>query len=393
MGPIETTLGIHVDEADLRIAVVQARFGTFRCLKSDKIEGFSQLPDEAKKSAVAALIKKMGLRRARAFLTVPRDMGVSRQVELPVEVGDRVESAVALQLESLSPWSSDEVFWGFSADRSGKNERSIKVAVAIVPRAVLQPISEAFRLAGVPLAGAGLSVMAEAHAFILCRKMTLDEARLFVFTRPVGPVIDQELASLPVQNSASADIQERRAIAAAMLGFGRSAFGVNLVPAPERYRLNHLRWVPTYALAALLVMLGIAAIFRAPYQWYVYASSLDSELEALKPAVAAVWAEEEKLTQATAAYNTLKARVDSRDSNLEALVELSRVLPPDCWISSYNAQGRTVTMSGFAQSASVVQKVLEESSIFEGVQFSSPVTRDQSGRDRFSLKASIGAAE
>jgi Tfp pilus assembly protein PilN len=361
-------------------------------LRSDKIEGFSELSDEAKKSAVAALIEKMGLRRARAYLTVPRAMGVCRQVELPAEVGDRVGSAIALQLESLSPWGSDEVFWGFSEDRPGKNE-SIKVAVAIVPRAVLQPISEAFRLAGVPLAGAGLSVMAEAHALILCRKMTPDEARLFVFARPVGSVIDRELVSLPIQNSGSTAIQDRAAIAAAMLGFGRSAFGINLVPAPERYRLNHLRWVPTYALAGLLVMLGIAAIFRAPYQWFVYASSLDSELEALKPGVAAVWAQEEKLNQTTAAYNTLKARMDSRDSNLEALVELARVLPADCWISSYNAQGRTVTMSGFAQSASAVQKVLEESSIFEGVQFSSPVTRDQSGRDRFSLKASIGVAE
>jgi Tfp pilus assembly protein PilN len=119
---------------------------------------------------------------------------------------------------------------------------------------------------------------------------------------------------------------------------------------------------------------------------------LDAEIEALKPGVDAVLAQEEKLSQMTAAYQVLQARVDTHDSNLEALLDLARVLPPDCWLSSYSSQGRSVTLSGFAQSASAVQKVLEESPVFEDVQFSSPVTRDATGRDRFSIKASLGVA-
>jgi Tfp pilus assembly protein PilN len=178
-----------------------------------------------------------------------------------------------------------------------------------------------------------------------------------------------------------------------MQGLGDSAFGVNLIPVAERYRSNPLQFVPTYALAGLLVLLGVAALFRAPNQRHVYASSLDAEIEALKPQVAEVLAQEENLSQTTAAYQVLQARVETHDSNLEALLELARVLPPDCWISGYSSQGRSVTISGFAQSASAVQKVLEESPVFEDVQFTSPVTRDATGRDRFSVKASVGVAQ
>ena len=49
------------------------------------------------------------------------------------------------------------------------------------------------------------------------------------------------------------------------------------------------------------------------------------------------------------------------------------------------------SVAGFAQSSSVVQKALEESPLFEDVQFSSPVVRDASGRDRFSIKAALGS--
>jgi Tfp pilus assembly protein PilN len=166
---------------------------------------------------------------------------------------------------------------------------------------------------------------------------------------------------------------------------------VNVIPANDRYRHNHLRMVPTYALIALLLLMGGALILREPYQWSVYGASLESEIESLKPAVAEVSAKEDALQKATTDYEALRSRVETYDSNLEALRELARLLPLDCWISSYSAQGRIVTLGGFAQSSSAVQKALEESPLFEDVQFSSPVVRDPSGKDRFSIKASLGS--
>ena len=109
MGPLRTTTGIEITDSALRIASVQSHFGGYRVLRFDQIEGFAGLSEKEKINAVATLAGKHAVYKARTFLTIPRRMGVCRQVELPAEVGDRVGSAIALQIESLGPWAADEV--------------------------------------------------------------------------------------------------------------------------------------------------------------------------------------------------------------------------------------------------------------------------------------------
>jgi len=369
---VRTTTGVEITDSDLRIASVQFQLGRLRVLRSEQIEGFVALSAAEKANAIASLVAKYPAFKTSTFLTVPRRMGVCRPIELPVEVGDRLGSAVGLQIESLSPWTADEVYWDYAAAKPGPAERSMKVAVGIVPRAVLDSIVTLLRAAGFPVAGAGLSTMATAHELVLNKKKTESEAWALVFGRSAEPQGEQS-----------------GAVAAALLGFGKTPFGLNLIPAADRYRRDYLQMVPTFVLAAAVVLLGLAFVLREPYQWRAYAASLDAEIEALKPAAAEVSAQEAELSKATEAYQLLKSRVETHDAGLETLRELARLLPQDCWLSNYSVQGRNLTLTGFAQSASAVQKVLEESPLFENVQLSSSVTRDPSGKDRFDMKASI----
>jgi len=325
MLPLQTTVRIEITESSLRIDVVQSRFGKVRIVSSEEITGFTNLDKTAQKAVVADLGRKYGLARRRVFLTIPRQFGLTRQIELPVEVGSQLGSAVALQIESLSPWPLGEVYWGHAAEKSTRNAKTLSVTVGIIPRSILDPFLALFRSADVLLSGATLSGIAQ----------------------------------------------------------------VNVIPERNRYRRDHLRLVPTYALVGLVALMGAAFVLREPYQWSVYGASLQSEIESVKPAVSEVSAREEELTKASRDYEALRSRVETYDSNLEALRALARVMPPDCWVSSYSAQGRTLTLSGFAQSAVAVQKALEESPMFEDVQFSSPVVRDASGKDRFSIKAAL----
>jgi general secretion pathway protein L len=369
---VRTTTGIEITDSALRVASVQFQLGRLRVLRSDQIDGFVALPASEKTAAIASLLAKYPGYRASTFLTVPRRLGVCRQIQLPVEVGERVGSAVALQIESLSPWTADEVYWDYAAAKPEHGEQALKVAVAIVPRAVLNPILSSLRSAGLPVAGVGVSTMATAHELVLSKKKTEREAWDLVFGR-----------------NADSQGEQSGAVAAGLLGFGKTPFGLNLIPAVDRSRREYAQLVPTIVLAAAALLLGVAFLLRSPYQWHAYAASLDAEIEALKPAAAEVSAQEAELSRVTAAYQLLKSRVETHDSNLEVLRELARVLPADCWLSAYSLQGRNVTLSGFALSASAVQKVLEESPLFESVQLSSSVTREASGKDRFDIKASI----
>jgi Tfp pilus assembly protein PilN len=350
----QTHVGIDITESGLRLAAVQSRLGGHHVSKFEEISDFSKLSEAGKRTAIASLAQKYNLHRSLVFLTIPRQWGVLRQIGLPVEAADRIPSAVALQIESLSPWTVDEVYWDCAAEKPVKGAKTLKVSVCIVARTVLDPFLDWFRQAGVTLAGASLSSIEK---------------------------LDGTAAAAGGSGLGTLPAAQAGAVAAALRN------GLNLIPAPERFRRNHLRYAPTYALGAALAVVAVLLFLREPYQWSVYGGELDSEIAALKPAVDAVAAQEDKLKRATSAYEVLKARVDARDTNLEALRELARILPPDSWISGYSAQGRTLTISGFAPSASAVQKVLEESAVFEDVQFASPVTRDGSGKDRFSIKA------
>ena len=72
------------------------------------------------------------------------------------------------------------------------------------------------------------------------------------------------------------------------------------------------------------------------------------------------------------------------------LLELVRVLPPHTWLSAVSLQEGAATITGFSGSASEIQRLIEESPLFEDAEFASSVTRDDAGRDRFTLRFGVG---
>src|SRR5262249_43623993 len=154
----------------------------------------------------------------------------------------------------------------------------------------------------------------------------------------------------------------------------------------QRYRRNQLRLIPTYVLLVLTLLMGLLMLFREPYQAMVYASKLDVEIQAISPAIRELSVEEAELNRLSEKYRVLTNHFQSRDSNLDAIREISRILPQTAWLTSYSYQEGAISVSGFAPSAADVQKALEDSPLFKDVQFTNSVTRDASGKDRFAVK-------
>jgi Tfp pilus assembly protein PilN len=214
-----------------------------------------------------------------------------------------------------------------------------------------------------------------------------DQVRL-VAHGPNGSAAGLESVGLRIAGAA-ADTNALDAICAALLSLVRSGFRLNLIPAQLRHQRNYLRFVPTYALVALLALLGIFAWVREPYQQSLYAERLDAEGKRLAVEVRSVADQEARLNRVSERIKTLDALVRGRDANLEALRELSRILPPGTWLTSYICQDNVVTITGFSESAASIQKLIEDSPVFRDAQFTSAITRDVSGKDRFTVRASI----
>jgi Tfp pilus assembly protein PilN len=147
--------------------------------------------------------------------------------------------------------------------------------------------------------------------------------------------------------------------------------------------------VPTYTLIALVLLLGILGWLREPYQQSLYAAQLDRESKRIAVEVRPVADQEAQLNRISDRLKSLNTLLAGRDQNLEALRELSRVLPPGTFLTSYVYQDKVVTITGVSDGAATVQKALEDSSTFHDAQFLSSITRDASGKDHFSIRASV----
>src|SRR5207302_1352913 len=123
------------------------------------------------------------------------------------------------------------------------------------------------------------------------------------------------------------------------------------------------------------------------------ASQLDGEIKTISPKVKEVADQEKELDQLSQRYRSLTSQIQNRDYVLETVGELARLLPGSTFLASYSYQDGTITISGFAQSASEIQSLLEGSPLFKGVEFTNSVTREPSGKDRFTLKMVLEAAK
>ena len=272
----------------------------------------------------AALPQTVGKSSNRALLNLRREQGIVRHLQLPVDVQQDLKSALTLQIEAISSWPEQDVYWDYIVSKAKDTPKLLQITVVIIPKTVLESWLQTFEAARIPLAGASLA-----------------------------------------------------------------GFDVNVLPASLRRGSARVQVVASCVLAACLLLVGLAFLLRGPYQQRVYASQIQQEITRLEPEVKKLVKEEAALGVLTKRYEALLAQVQKRDSNLAALNTLASVLPPDTFLLNYRYQNDTITVSGVSVSALTVQSALEKSPVFKNVQFSAPINRDPSGKDRFSLTMSI----
>lgn len=441
---IKTSLGIEISGKDLRFALLKASFGKVRLLRVGVVEKFLELEPAERSQKVRDLVQKERLSAPRTYLSLPAQRGIIRQINLPIEVKENLKSAVELQVESLSPWPASEIYWDYGFAAPGKVDKLLRITVAIIPKLELEPWVEFFKAVKLPLAGASLTPVSQAHGIgflwkddaptlvldckedgvegtltgrgklgsahakgeetasmvksvserlmSVARVGATEITRMLVFGANSAE-LRQDNPALPLENASKEHVSSFSAIAAALLGIKSSGFSANLVPLELRHRRNHMQLLPTYVLMLVAIGLGFLAVAREPYQMSVYGAQLDTEIKTLAPTVKDLAQQESELDSLTKRHRALFTNFAQRDRNLEALRELTKVLPQTAFITTYSFQDGGVTIAGFSVSASEVQKALEDSPLFKEVQFTSSVTRDtagtSAGKDRFTLKAAI----
>ncbi|MBI3933522.1 MAG: PilN domain-containing protein [Acidobacteria bacterium] len=203
--------------------------------------------------------------------------------------------------------------------------------------------------------------------------------------------------SLPFQAVAAADdasLQENVAgMAAAFAALHRNApLSLNLLPEARRSFEPPLAAMPTYALAALVVLLAVAMGLRGSLQDWMYSRYLERERQALLPQIEEVEKVQGANQDSMAQLATLAGFRRSGALPLDLLDELTRTLPADAWLQQLQYDGSVVTLSGTAPSASAVLQALSSSSYLEAAQFSAALNRTPDGKEVFRIGARLRAS-
>lgn len=405
-----TGVGIEIGRTDLTVAVVRVRPSGVEVLGDLAIHGYREHPASEWGATYGKFLRKLGAGHVAASVLLPREEVIVRQVALPGVADKDVPAALRYQIDSLHPFSEDEAIYDWA--RTG---RTGSILVGIVRRPVVEYYAALFaeagikvsgftfsaavfysalRLLGQPPADGFLVVSQEADGVELygesaarpvfsarvagqparARDMAVAELRLPPETRPVAmqEVLPAPKAAPPEYDAA----QKARPFATALAGACPAlALKLNLLPEDKRRASSHLVLVPTAVLAALvLILLGALAGYSS-IENRRYLQVLDQEIRKLEPQARQAPALDRAIETARNKSQVLDTFRSRTKADMDAVQELTKILPPPTWVSGLEMTRNSVTISGETEQAASLLKVLDKSPFFEGSEFTMPMAK------------------
>ena len=416
---VGASVAIEIGREDLSVLAVRVRPSGVSVLGSLTIHRFREQRASEWGDVYATFLKKLGQSHLTAHVLLPREAVIVRQIQLPGVADKDLAAALRFQIDSLHPYPEEDVISDFA--RIGKTP---SILVGISRRTVVDEYAALFAEAGIKVSAFTFSAPALYSAIRLlsnppregflalgaadgeleaygespshplfsarldqsvprARMMALSELRLPPETEPV------RLAEiLPEPIAAPEDFQvEQSALdyAAAVAGACPwLALPHNLLPGEMRQQGSRLIYVPTIVLAVIAVVLAVALALYSSFEDKRYLAKLNEQISLLqKRAQYAATLDKKIETTRNRAQSLDNFRKRLRD-DMNGINELTNLLPPPAWLNSLQLTRDSVSISGEAERAEALLKLLDGSKQFRKSEFTLPITKTING-EAFSI--------
>lgn len=418
---IGTGVGIEICGDQLTATVVRLRPSGARILGEIEIPGFRGQAASEWGATYSGFLKKLGVAHLAATVLLPRDEVMVRQIALPGVSDKDLASAIRFEIDSLNPYSEEEAVFDWA--RIGKTS---SILVGITRRSVLESYQTLFAEAGLKVASFTFSAPAIYSAarllstpptggFLIVAEQ-LDELELYgespskpIFsarmegspakaltlavaelrlppeTQPISlqDALPKPKASPPDYDFSRGSLSYATALAGSAL---LTPLAVNLLPPEQRVATSRMRFVPTIALATLTLFLLAAVIAYPKYADRNYLGLIQAGIHKLEPqARKAVALDREIAITRNRAQTLDNFRLRTKD-DLDALNEVTSLVAPPSFLSSLVLSRDSLTISGEAEQAAALLKLLDGSRQFRGSTFTIPIARSATG-EVFSVRA------
>lgn len=290
----------------------------------------SDRPDRA--GQLGALLQRIRRPRQPVTLCLSGDLGLRKIINLPLAARDDLDQLLRFEMDRLTPFRADEVYFAHRIIATDSQNRRIAVELAAAPKATVDLALETARIAGVV------------------------PARLELVGARAG---DPE--------------------------------PLNLLPHKSGDRAGERRLLRALILLALL--LGIVAVAIPLQQQHAKLADLTDQIAETRAAAEQSHALREQLEQLTQTSHFLLSEKARRPMATDVLAELTRLVPGQAYLNQLTLQDGEVQMYGSAATASDLIGLLDQSHLFRAPQFRSPVTQDvaDDGAERFHLSVELAA--
>lgn len=175
-----------------------------------------------------------------------------------------------------------------------------------------------------------------------------------------------------------------KAIGLGLRGVSSLYTDINLIHEGAKKKGVGINFITTVVLIFLFIFVSIGRMVSGYAKDRVELLRLEQRLSELKNNIAGIEGigiKSEDLKKKFSEFETVKN--DTR-SKLAVIKELAERLPASVWISGLNIADRNIEISGYANSASEIIKILEDSPLFKDVKFEGTIKKED-GKDRFKV--------
>ncbi|MBP0494952.1 PilN domain-containing protein [Pararoseomonas indoligenes] len=272
-----------------------------------------------------------GRRAPRLLLRVPPALVLERPVTLPLATEGELDRVLAYELDRLSPFRAEEVFWTYAVEGRDTSAGQIRLRLALVPRQGLEAALGTLRAAGMPAAG---------------------------LLAPRG--------------------------SGGSWSFGLEAPGTAREPAGRRLALR-------LAVAGCAALALVAAALPFLRQQRALAAA-EARIAASRPAVTEVEALRRRTAERAGGNDALSAEAARLGRPLEALAALTAILPDDTFLTALTLRQGVATLTGQSAGAARLIAALSADPSIRSAAFAAPVTRQEGGRGEvFTIRVDFGA--
>lgn len=260
-------------------------------------------------------------------LRLRAEMLLEREVVLPLAAEREPERVLGYEMDRLTPFSADEIFWTYDIARRDRARGRLHLRLSVVTRAAVQPVLDAMGQAG--LAPSEIAVEALDGT---PRRITL-----------------------------------RR---------------------PDSRRARLLRRATSVA-AACCVVLAAAAVALPFLLQSAAGRRVEQRIAALRPAVAEAEALRRRIAAATAGVDVVAAERTRLGDALAVLAAVTDLLPDDTFLTDLTLLQGRLTLNGQSDAAVRLIAALSADPVIRNPEFVAPVTRVDDRADLFAIRAEV----